>query len=253
VAPPDEKRIKFCRYCDGVIEWGTEVCPHCGETLKVTEVDDLDFVTGPAAGAAPPKPAPDPAPAEETAEESEDEDEPETIEFEALDVPPETTEMPTLAPVSESPPVVKPIPAGPPVVKPIGKKGRPPVVKPIGKKGGPPVVKPIGKKGGPPVMKPVAPPPEQAPVLQPVGGATPPPAPVPVEDCPLCGEPMQLRGGACRHCQVVVCVPCQMRANGMRAGRAMEMNKVRWSDRARRLTPDGILCPQCGKKGVELP
>ena len=48
MAPPDDKRIKFCRYCDGVIEWGTETCPHCGEALKMTEVDArrvLDDVT----------------------------------------------------------------------------------------------------------------------------------------------------------------------------------------------------------------
>jgi hypothetical protein len=222
--------MKFCRYCDGMIVWGTEVCPHCGETLKVTEVDDLDFVTGPAA-AAPPKPASSPPP-------EDDEEEPETIEFESLDIPPETAEMPVMNPMGAAPPVMKPIPARPPVVKPL--KGR----------GGPPVVKPRKAPGGPPVMKPIAP--SVAPVLTPIGGGTPPPPPAPVEDCPLCGEPMVLRGGACRSCQTVVCIPCQMRANGMRAGRVMEMNKVRWGDRSKKMGPDRILCPQCGKKGVEL-
>ena len=39
--------MKFCRYCDGMIEWGTEVCPHCGQTLKVAEFDDLpDYLAG---------------------------------------------------------------------------------------------------------------------------------------------------------------------------------------------------------------
>ena len=38
----------------------------------------------------------------------------------------------------------------------------------------------------------------------------------------------------------------------MRTGRVMEMNRVRWSDRSRKLGPDGIICPQCGNKGVNL-
>jgi hypothetical protein len=223
--------MKFCRYCDGMIEWGTEVCPHCGEILKVTAVDDLEFVTGPAAGA-PPKPAPKPA---------DDEEELETIEFEALELPPDTQEMPVLSPLSESPPVVMPLPAG-----------RPPVVRPIRGRRGPPVVKPISPPRGPPVLKPISAAPTPAPVLTPIGGAPPAPTLVPVPDCQLCGEPMELRGGPCRHCREIVCVPCLMRANGMRAGQVMDMNRVRWSDRSRKMGPENILCPLCGKKGVDL-
>ncbi len=193
-----------------MIEWGTEVCPHCGETLKVTKFDDLDFATGPAA--APPATGPSaPAPLAGSGEDLE------TVDFEALDVP-ATEEMPVLRPVGESPPVMKP----------------------------------IGKGSGPPVMKPVSPGPA-APVLRPIGEGTPPEAPpTPVADCPLCGEKMVLRGGACKNCGKIVCIPCLMRANGMRAGRVMEMNRVRWGDRSKKLGPDGIICPQCGNKGVHL-
>lgn len=227
--------MKFCRYCDGMIVWGTEVCPHCGETLKVTSVDDLEFITGPGA-AAPPKPATKPPP-------DEDDEEPETIEFESLDIPSDTQQMPVLKPMGEEPPVMKPIPAGPAVVKPQKGKRGPPVIRPLKARTG-------KAPSGPPVMKPIESP--EAPVLTPIGGGAPPEPSAPVEDCPLCGEPMELRGGACRSCGVVVCVPCQMRANGMRAGRVMEMNRVRWSDRSKKMGPDRILCPQCGKKGVEL-
>ena len=44
VPPDDSKRIKMCRYCDGMIEWGTEVCPHCGKDLAVEKFDDLEFI-----------------------------------------------------------------------------------------------------------------------------------------------------------------------------------------------------------------
>jgi len=210
VAPPDEKRIKFCRYCDGVIEWGTEVCPHCGETLKVTKFDDLDFATGPSAAPPASGPSGPVLPAGSG-------DDLETVDFEALDVP-TTQEMPVLRPVGESPPVIKPVKG----------TGRPPVMKPIA--------------SGP-----------AAPVLKPIEEGTPPEAPATsVTDCPLCGEKMVLRGGACKNCGKVVCIPCLMRANGMRTGRVMEMNRVRWSDRSRKLGPDGIICPQCGNKGVNL-
>jgi hypothetical protein len=238
--------MKFCRYCDGMIVWGTEVCPHCGETLKVAEFDDLDFVDGTASG--PPAMTPTaPSPSDE------DEDELETVEFEALDVPTTTQDMPVLRPVSAEPPVVKPLPAGPPVVKPLKRQGGPPVMKPMGGSSGPPVMKPMGGQSGPPVMKPIPAGPAEAPVLAPIGGGAPDtPPPGPVEDCPLCGEAMVLRGGACRNCGKIACQPCLMRANGMRAGRVMEMNRVRWSDRSKKMGPDRILCPQCGKKGVEL-
>ncbi len=229
--------MKFCRYCDGMIVWGTEVCPHCGEILKVTQVDDLDFITGPAAAASP-RPSPGPAP------DDDDEDDPETVDFEALDIPPETAEMPVLKPMGEAPPVMKPIPAGPTVVKPIRGRSGAPVVRPLKASGKAP--------GGPPVMKPMPDAPGPAPVLSPIDGGAPTPPAAPVEECPLCAEPMVLRGGACRHCHTVVCVPCLMRANGMRAGRGMEMNRVRWGDRSRKMGADRILCPHCGEKGVEL-
>jgi RNA polymerase subunit RPABC4/transcription elongation factor Spt4 len=260
VAPKDDKRIKFCRYCDGVIEWGTEVCPHCGETLKVTKFDDLDFVTGPTAPPAAAKPPPKRAPEEDA--------EIETVEFESLDIP-STVEMPTLKPVFDDPPVMKPLPADPPVVKPIApakpvvRRGGPPVMKPLkpggvpaarpGKKAGrPPVMKPIA--GDPPVVQPVSAAPSEPPVMAPIGGAGVPAGVVPVaENCPVCNEVMVIKGGTCLHCGKTICAPCLMRSNGMRAGRVMEMNRVRWSDRSKKMGPDAILCPACGDKGVGPP
>lgn len=153
-----EKRIKFCRYCDGVIEWGTEVCPHCGESLELVKFDEMDFIPterkverGRGLSGQPPKPRP------------------------------KGTRRPVLDPLPPEeggPPVVKPLPpAGsdePPVVKPLGPPRRkgPPVVKPLsGPEKGPPVVKPIsppGNGGEPPVVKPLAP--GRGPAKAPGGG-----------------------------------------------------------------------------------
>ena len=191
--PPDD-RIKFCRYCDGVIEWGTKACPHCGEALEVVKFDDMEFIStdkvadrGRGLSGKPPRPRPkgsrppviDPVPLKP-------EGPPVITPIGGGAAPPVVT--PIGGGKSKGTPVLKPIGGGkgksPPVIKPIGpaKSGKPPVIKPIGpaKKKGPPVVKPIGAgsppvvqpiDAGPPVVKPIA---AGPPVVQPIDAGGPP-------------------------------------------------------------------------------
>ena len=44
MAAENSDRIKFCRYCDGVVPYDAEECRHCGKVLKVESFDEMDFV-----------------------------------------------------------------------------------------------------------------------------------------------------------------------------------------------------------------
>jgi ssDNA-binding Zn-finger/Zn-ribbon topoisomerase 1 len=268
VAERDDERIKLCRYCDGLVEWGTEVCPHCGESLEIVKFDDMDFVDG-----------------SQSAWHGQ--------HLKKSDEPPR-------------PPVIEPIPdkKGPPVLKPIGGKKDPPVIQPIGEENGPPVAKPIGKKkgptitrtgkisdrgrrGAPPKRRASAPPPvvkpvdASPPVIEPIDDGPPvmkpmpPPGPAkrkpkppviqPIDpdlpagideylECPVCAVEMEGPeeiGGQCRNCGQEVCLTCLMRANGVRAAATLKKNRARWAEHVAAVSADKIRCPACGRKGID--
>jgi hypothetical protein len=212
VSQTGDERAKFCRYCDGVIEFGTKRCPHCNADLEIVDFDDMDFVAG--AAAPPPKvsglrdkPA---LPAD-----MERRRKPGVGDTQAMPAmrkagpADETSDMAALdadlVPIPTAP-VMKPVggPAGkPPVVPPLGPGGRKtPLMKPAVPPKSPPVLRPAAPAGPPPVLKPAAPPvlkpaaapppvlkpaagPAAAPVLKPIGPMKGPPvlkprAPAPV-------------------------------------------------------------------------
>ena len=259
---PEDKRIKFCRYCDGVIEWGTEICPHCGETLKVVEFDDMEFIGTPGSLGASAPPPPSRPPVVAPIPVDDDDDVPDTVEFEALDLTPSSA-GPILRPVQ--PPVMKPV-SPPPVMKPVAKPGvkpgRKPVLKPIApaKQGGSasaprapspgrqpaPVLKPISED--PPVLKPLS---DDPPVVAPLGpGDREVSVLAAMAECTVCGQ-VAASGGTCRSCGAKACVSCMIDANGLRVSSSPDMNRVRWGDRSRKLGPEKIRCPACGTFGVD--
>lgn len=245
MAEKEDKRVKFCRYCDGLIEFGTKVCPHCGESLEIVDFEEMDFVQDSPRGFQPGRAAPRPV------------------------VQPIGDAPPTVQPVGKKPPVVKPIPGKPPVVKPV--RGQPPRRAPAPRKKGPPVVKPVRAApppapSGPPVVQPM---PEEPPVAQPIGSGDDPPmlAPIgapppgglpagvaPLLDCPVCEAEMESPsdvGGVCDSCGESVCVACLMRANGLKVAASSESNHARWGEHVARAGARKIRCPACGRTGVK--
>jgi len=238
VASEEQKRIKMCRYCDGLIEWDTKVCPHCDRELEVETFDDLEFIPtdAPRGRSMPTGPPP-------------------------IAVPVDPEPPPILAPISpagKKGPVMPPRRRGgrrppiekPPVVKPMGEA--PPVVPPVSE--GPPVVKPLGRPGpgrrkAPPRVRPIEEPPLVTPIPEddelPTGV-------VPVSECPICGADTttpEAVGGACDHCDATVCLACLMRANGVRAGADPAANREEWEGFLS-LGERTIRCPACGHPGI---
>ncbi len=216
-----DERAKFCRYCDGVIEFGTKRCPHCNADLEIVDFDDMDFVAG--AAAPPPKvsglrdkPALPPdmerrrkpgvgdtqvmptmrkaGPADETADMA-------ALDADLVPIPTapvmkpvggpgvKPPVVPPAAPGGRKPPLMKPVvpPKTPPVLKPAAPAGPAPVLKPAA----PPVLKPAAS---PPVLKPAAAPPPvlrpaaapaAAPVMKPIGPAKGPPVLKPAAAAPV--------------------------------------------------------------------
>lgn len=263
MSPDKSKRIKMCRYCDGMIEWGTEVCPHCGRELVVEKFDDLEFIptdvspgrnmpTGPPPIAVPVDPEPPPVVA------------PITPKKKPPVVAPRRGGKRRPAPPRKGPPVVKPVAPGkgPPVVKPVAPPEEPPIMKPIAPGKGPPVMKPIGtppkappvvQPVDPPVVQPVEEPVDEPPLVSPIpveGGL--PPGVEPIAECPICGADTNAPdavGATCGECHASVCLACLMRANGVRAGDDMAKNRKDWEDFLS-LGERTTRCPACGRPGI---
>ncbi|MHC4470059.1 MAG: hypothetical protein ACYTDY_03075 [Planctomycetota bacterium] len=241
MAGEDTSRVKFCRYCDGVVPYDAESCPHCDKVLKVESFDEMEFVgeAGPPpkrkglrdnAPTLPPRRGKPPAAT-------------------PIDDPPVVAPVddpPIVAPVEDAPPVVRPVEEAPPVVKPLAPKG--PVRRGGAGQGKPPVAKPIG--GAPPVVPPIE---EEVPLVQPLDGDDLPPAVSPVMDCPVCeaeiDDPADI-GGECDTCGATMCIACLMRANGIRVSASSETNAERWDAHRSRSRPTQIRCAACGLRGV---
>jgi hypothetical protein len=259
VASEEQKRIKMCRYCDGLIEFDVEVCPHCGKELVVEKFDDLEFIpTDAPRGKSMPQGPPDIAiPVDQEPPPVLAPISPAAPKRPVMPPrrrggkgpPPRRKRPPVAKPVSPKPPVAKPLPPVakplPPVAKPLPPvaKPLPPVAKPL-----PPVAKPISK--GPPVAKPI---PKDPPIVAPIPEDGALPAGVdPVAECPICGADTtgaNAVGGTCDHCDAHVCLPCLMRANGVRAGNDEAANREEW-DGFLSLGERTIRCPACGRPGI---
>jgi hypothetical protein len=264
----DEDRIKFCRYCDGVIEWGTKRCPHCGEQLELTTFDDMEFIGQTEVPARFKEGKP------KIARPLDEDDSPPVVKPVDPGGPPvmkpigpaKKKDLPVAKPIGpakkKAPPVVKPLDGSPPVVKPVAPSKGPPVVKPVAPRKGPPVVKPVGPKKGPPTVKPLAGKPG-SPVIQPIEDA--PPTVRPVEgdspdqaaalpaDCPICEAEMDPGhvGGKCDYCELEVCLVCTMRANGVKVSTSGATNRKRWAEH---LATAGkkVRCPACGQLEISV-
>lgn len=242
MAGEDTSRVKFCRYCDGVVPYDAESCPHCDKVLKVESFDEMEFV-----GEAGPPPRR------------------RGLRDNAPTLPPRrgkppgatpVEDPPVVAPVEDPPPMVSPIEGAPPVVRPVTEA--PPVVRPLEAKGPvrrggagrgkPPVVQPVGE--APPVVPPID---EGVPVVQPLDGEGLPPVVSPVMDCPVCeaeiDDPADI-GGECDTCGATMCIACLMRANGIRVSASSETNAERWDAHRSRSRPTQIRCAACGLRGV---
>ena len=237
----EDKRSKFCRYCDELIDWDDPSCPHCGEDLRLESFDDMEFL----GGAPPPLPSKRPPVVQPIGPSSRG----------------STDRPPVLRPISKpgSPPVVQPIKtSGPPVVKPAL-----PVATPI-YPGKPPVIRPVSpssRAGGPPTVQPIADGDDSPPVIQPLDRGPPILPPMraraePLQDCPVCEvELNDIRnvGGVCGSCGESVCVACLLKANGGKASASSVVNRERWSQHRSRLRPIQIRCAACGRAGVDPP